>query len=563
MGEGVNLDQAQPAHALAGEHQLADVQLIELGGNHQGGMQDIPLSQLVPLAAASGGFKLDNQPSDLLTVFQLGHQQLGVVDTRPHEPKSEIPASSNRLALAMIDGDPRAEASSLRARQDQNGQERYVWLSDPSTKAIIGRTRASVHFDEQFGLSHDGALDPTHFGFRFSEDGALELSDNNTAGGTTVFVNETMSGPDSMEGKQESKGEIVQEELGETAVEEVVEQPRFDAGHQIESRQQQAIKELEDNWGLPEGEPMSRVVTNLDTTLGQLDEILVTLTAFDRIYSQARQGITASIDNNADYLAPRVRQDMQEQVLLSKGFITAKGLSREGQIFLPSRLRASIDEMVRTVRQFELSYREMAPSPGQLRLDNVDVVLTMMDRLPQEFRTVLSMRQQVEEMKQRLVGFHDDSRERESGEIEYRNQQVAGWAESLGNPDLSKDKVESIRLEMEQAVRLEAEMVDDPNSPSKVFDDGIRNNRQKSRSGGYASRRQGGLVGSQKYISEMMLDMLSGRFDVEGADEILLDPTRYNGVQHGLHRASALAMLYGVDNWAATARQLGYKVKNK
>lgn len=534
---------------------------IDLGGNKAGGRAVIHISELGSITHNTHSFMLNNEASDLLVLIRAGHQQLGIVDTEPEEPKKNIPLSLNRLALAVIEGDPIDDGNNIKIGRDPNGKQRYVWLSEPDTSAVIGREKSSVHFDEVFGLSGDEALDSKHLTFRFTEEGELVVIDNNSNSGTTLLINRQ----NHIEGQPadaEGQHEMMENELGEAAVEKVVEKPDLDISRDSIPRRSQALKELTEAWGLNDKSSAENAEQFLEATLYQVDEMLTTFIELESMYGPLRSGLEASRNDHANRLSPGIR-DMTNNLISSKGFIRLINMD-EHNVLLPRNTRSTLIDAQRKAQLFKQKYNEMTElGPNYLNIEDTDVAIGTLDQLHPITRTLLYARQELEEMKMRLSGFHNDLMERTEGKIKYRNEQVDQWAERLQGKELSKSDLEKIRLEMEQAVRREAEMIGDPNSPSRYFDLGIRENMGKSRQGAYASGRPGGEIGSQKYVSEVMLDMLSGKFDIAGADDILLNPKIDGGIEYGQHRSAALAMIYGANEWVDIAKQLGYKINKK
>ncbi|MCA9348300.1 hypothetical protein KC867_02730 [Candidatus Saccharibacteria bacterium] len=108
-------------------------------------------------------------------------------------------------------------------------------------------------------------------------------------------------------------------------------------------------------------------------------------------------------------------------------------------------------------------------------------------------------------------------------------------------------------------------MQDDPNSPSRWFGYRIVADDDKTRANVNVSGRSF-TASSQRYVAELMTDMLRGEFNVESIkdfDAIMLNTNDVGGIEVGQHRAAALAMLYGNENWQKIAKELGHKIKER
>jgi hypothetical protein len=550
----------------------AHLRLIEIGGNQVGGQIEVPLSDIEPITSK---LVVNGTNASVLAVMYAGHHKLGLVDARPDEPRLEMPFQDDRLLLVDLAGDPEGDPDNLTITTSQDGRLRAMVLREPDTMARIGSDDAfsSVHFNEVLGLAGDEALSPKHLRFRVTENGELGVYDSASSTGTGLLLRqknteELIQDTHSNDAMQEVENNDTllakEEELGEAAVKEVVEEPQLDTSYDNMPRRSQAMKELQDHWGLPEEVQVDAAVRKLETTLTQVDNMLSATIVFDEMYPVLRRAITDSVNANANQIKSQLIDDFEMRVLQAPGFQAAKGLNRENAIFLPKSLERTLRQISGDFYSFETIYRDMLKGyGGSLVLDDAPGVLSFMDRIPHESRVLLSIRAQVDDMRQRLSGYHDDSAERVEGTVNYRNEQVEQWAERLKRKDITEDELEEIRQEMEQAVRQEAQVVDDPNSPSRFFGYAVRMNMGKSRHGAYASGREGGNTRSQKYVSEVMLDMLRGKFDVAGADTILLNPKLDSGVEAGLHRSAALAMIYGAKDWVQVAKRLGYKIDSK
>ena len=141
----------------------------------------------------------------------------------------------------------------------------------------------------------------------------------------------------------------------------------------------------------------------------------------------------------------------------------------------------------------------------------------------------------------------------------YRKEQVAGWRNALKG-DISPQELERVTSEIESAIRREVSLIDDPNSPSRLFGDRIFSNGDKARHSASTEQGRGNNTSSQRYSAEMTTDILRGKFDVSRADEIVLNNKRICGVENGQHRVAALAMIFGPNDWQEAAKAMGHKI---
>ncbi len=142
---------------------------------------------------------------------------------------------------------------------------------------------------------------------------------------------------------------------------------------------------------------------------------------------------------------------------------------------------------------------------------------------------------------------------------EYRNKDVVRWANELGSKSITQERVKEIEVEMHTAVRIETGMVDDPNSPRVWFNNDIIRNRNKSRHEGVQySGRVGAEITSQQHVAELMSDMLTGKYNIAAGNSTSPIQLSRDGlrVDSGVHRAAALAMLYG-NSWQEVAKRKG------
>ena len=389
-----------------------------------------------------------------------------------------------------------------------------------------------------------------------------------------------------------STGESIEvaREVGQVAVEEsgvvepvvdiqgpsdksAVEQAHFktepESTPDLGEKQAQAIKALQEIWGLPESQTLEAGVehatTMLDEQMQKLDIASGLLSQLDGVGNGLQRQIAESMGESRNLVTGSTRQEL-ERLLFGREFSTLLDLTN-GDQFLPAPIRNKLGEFGRNLRGMQQSFSAMnSRGPNFLDMGAADTLSRQWRALPEVTRQVVLARQQVEEMRTNLVGYRESS-EVNSEKSEFRNEQVENWSKELAG-EVTPERLEEITSEMQAAVALEAGMVDDPNSPSRWFGDRVINNWPKSnRESTHITGKEPATIGSQRYVAELMADMLTGRYNVQAGNSPLPievsgdeDAPVHEKVDSGFHRAAALAMLYGQD-WQKTAKKLGIKIE--
>ncbi len=391
---------------------------------------------------------------------------------------------------------------------------------------------------------------------------------------------ETKSTGESIEVAREV-GQVAVEELGVVEpvdIQESSDQPATEQAHfktesestpDLGEKQAQAIKALQEIWGLPESQTLEAGVehatTMLDEQMQKLDIASGLLSQLDGVGNGLQRQIAESMGESRNLLTGSTRQEL-ERLLFGREFSTLLGLTN-GEQFLPAPIRNKLGEFGRNLRGMQQSFNAMnSRGPNFLDMGAADTLSRQWRALPEVTRQVVLARQQVEEMRTNLVGYRESS-EVNSEKSEFRNEQVENWAKELAG-EVTPERLEEITSEMQAAVALEAGMVDDPNSPSRWFGDRVINNWPKSnRESTHITGKEPATLGSQRYVAELMADMLTGRYNVQAGNSPLPievsgdeDAPVHEKVDSGFHRAAALAMLYGQD-WQKTAKKLGIKIE--
>lgn len=337
---------------------------------------------------------------------------------------------------------------------------------------------------------------------------------------------------------------------------------------ELVDKRSQAVLELQESWGLPEGETIDasikQAANRLDEQMQKLEIASRTLRHLDDVGRSLQRQIHSSLDANKNLVTGRIRQEVGELLFGSAGFNTVLGMTSERQ-FLPASLNSKLEGFSRSLHTLRRDFDAMnAKGPNFIDTDAAYSLSRNWRAIPDLAHQVVLARRQVEEMKDRLVGY-TESGNYDSEDAHYRNEQVRAWSEELeGN--ITPERVEEITNEMQAAVAIEARMSDDPKSPSRwfghrVLNDGSKSNREST----HITGREPSTMSSQRYVAEIMSDLLTGKYNVQAGNSPLPIEIEREGsvveekVRSGVHRAAALAMLYG-EEWPKVARSKGIKI---
>lgn len=331
------------------------------------------------------------------------------------------------------------------------------------------------------------------------------------------------------------------------------------------SRVDQAMTELYESWGLPEGADAEEAVWKIDHEVERVEGILQLLHGFDDGRRVGVNQLFASLDEGRMALSDKSRSAIEEFVGDRRfGELQSLANGRE-QAFLPAGIRAKLGDLSRGLDGLRAGFDDLnSRGPNFLNPEGAQLTMNSLRQIPEVTNLMTQARMQLQDMRNNLAGYQDTTPEAEGKEFAFRNEQVAQWEERL-HGDLSPEELEAITQEIEAAVSLEAEMIDDPDSSSRWFGDRIQSNSLKSRNRIDVTGRPARAVPSRRYVAEGIVDMLRGDFRVDlisKQDPIVLDSNLIGGVEVGQHRAAALAMLYG-NKWQEAADRLGFEVQQR
>lgn len=344
--------------------------------------------------------------------------------------------------------------------------------------------------------------------------------------------------------------------------------------YETKARQDRLIAEITTELGLPEGASPEQLLGELGSRIDGLKRIGRNMDNMEQARHTLQRGIRESLDangprvnfraieefrgfvNSAAYLS--IRKLVQESNQGRRGnlqhkFIAGTGSQRSESILrMPMYIDDAFRGMNRNVTAIDLD------AANRLRRtlgEPWDDLRVGVKRLSTQFeeRAETLHRIRVERRQSGNIG-HETSEEKTG---KYRNEQVEKWKKELSGQNITAERLKEIENDMQNAVTIEAGMIDDPNSPRKWFGNRILDNSGKSRADINHTGRDASNVGSRQYVAEIMADMLAGKFRVHD----LIDPIEMKGslVETGQHRVAALAMLYG-DRWVNEALEMGQRI---
>ena len=545
------------------------VQEVMLGAYKKGGEVTLDLNTLSPIRSSREGFTLNGQPGDLMVSIYAGVHRFGLVDMAPDDPKNEIAAGTNhRIAIVALGGDDET-GEGLKIETDANGKEKYLWLSEPDTAHKIGRHNSSRDFDEKFGLAGDKYMSRDHLRFIFNDEGQLKVTDVKSSSGTLLKVRpEAIDEVTETDSSQELNNDVlenIEQEVGETAVEEVVEEPRAliinNESDEISPKAELTMKDLRERWGLGEDKTPEEAVQMLSTELERINTMRAQLSSFDGIRSVAMNQLNQSIGNDRNLLRDSTRKSIEE-FLQGGQYVYLQQLAEENNGLMPPQFRNLMSDITNTLRSLEDSFNSMNQRGANfIDMDAAPVAYQALSRLPSFSSTLARYERELDEARSQIRGYREATSETFDHAEKYRNEQVSQWAKRLeGEP--SEQDIEATIQEIQSSIARENEMVDNPNSPHEWFGNRVRSNTQTQRKHVAITKRlTGDNPSAQRYVAEIMTDMMAGKFDVD-KDEIVLNKTMVGGVEEGQHRVAALSMLYGKE-WQKVAREKGFNITTR
>lgn len=329
-----------------------------------------------------------------------------------------------------------------------------------------------------------------------------------------------------------------------------------------------AMAELREGWGLPEDTYTSDAIQKIDIEADRINGMLTLLVGFDAIREVAGRQLQASLNDGKMALFGSNRRAIDSLVHDKYFSELLKVSNNEETAFLPAAIKNKLKDLGRSLTNLRYGYEEMnRRGPNWIDPEGAIKVKQSLRQLPEVTRQLYLARQQLEDMKINIKGYSGDQEIVDSKEVEYRNGQVLEWKKALENDSLPPEELEAITRQIEISIAREAETVV-PGSPGSWFgariidnSDSVSKNRHAASS--ELGREKGGTK-SQRIVAEMVVDMLRGQFDISRAkgDVIMQSDSQKGNIEYGVHRAAALAMIYG-QKWQEAGLKLGHDIQKR
>lgn len=568
------------------------VSLHEMGGTHPPGDFEVNFAD-GPLVS---GIQLsENITADVMTVVKAGQQEFGVFDTKPSQELHDEDAE--RFALVRVSStDLTGENPIINPFKNAEGTLIGAWIPSSGEEIIVGRSISSPSI-ERIVSKEDMALSAGHFRLSLNgRDGKLHINDRGSSNGSKVYARKAITenpiddfNDDTVDFEQQDdatrpKEQVVNaveqvdkpknelaDEIGEVAVEEVVEEPaaveqQAEIQEAPSARRKAAINELRESWNFKEDASEQEIVRGLTSEFVQLTKAMHTLRGFDDTRKRAVRAIhETQASRGPVYLGPKIKGQVDE-FLHSAGFAS---LISDDHSVLPANIQSKLTDISKQARLLSDRYQSMTKlyTANQIMLDmeHAGYVASILGRqFPAIEKDIIVAYKHVSDMIERLgIRSTGDDREKGTEDATYRTEEFKQWAEELSGGLVSPERLDEIISDIENRVQIESEMDGDPNSPRVWFGDSIYSTFKKARA-------QGGMTGRGAdaphtlYVAELTVDILGGKFiqKLTDGDAILLDRAQKGGVRVGQHRAAALAMIYG-NKWPEIASKLGFKIERE
>ena len=348
-----------------------------------------------------------------------------------------------------------------------------------------------------------------------------------------------------------------------------VENPSLDH----EARRDSVVADIAGELGLPENTSLELLVRDIGQKIDALKNIGRNMDNMEEAKHMLQRGIRDSLDSGSPMVRFRAVEEFRS-FLNSRAYLsirnliqeTAQGPSRSLQHkAIAGSGSQNVEAILRMPMYMDNAFRGMDRTRTAIDLDAASRLRRALGEPWDDLRVgAKRLRTQLEERMETLQkieaegGHNKTSHEKIAVAVEkYRNEQVEKWAQELSGQDITPERAKEIASEMQNAVAIEAGMVDDPNSPRKWFGNRILENSGKRRADINHTGREAAQIGSQQYVTEIMTDILTGKFRVHS----LIDPIEMKGnrVETGQHRVAALAMMYG-DRWPEKALAMGQRI---
>lgn len=595
------------------------VQQLQLGGpGNVESAVDIPPDMLGSLGTVDLG---EGRSGDVMARLDMGATtNLAIVDTRPGEPFVDGLPPDDRYALVRVSG----TSQDIKPIIQPDGSRYMAFLGEPDTTHFFGREPEKASLDiKELAAVHDRAVSRKHIGFAINEDGGLRLMDVSKYG-TKVTIKTAG------EAKQ-ALPEVVQpdrqeaEEIGEVAVEEVVnvepvvaevqqagkasesaaeglelptpvdtpaivgnkeevepdpasdgkpgsdKQREEQAPQDKELLKQQAMRELREEWGMPEDFTEQQAVERLMAEHNELELMMKQLKQFRQTGHNAAKAIYDTLQGRGIvYLGNRTKDDV-DRFLFETSMRIDGYQAQDTANLLPGKLRGKIMQHQNDLRQLRSAWQQATDGfrrgRPSLEQGSANMAAGYLSRsVPELERALVNVDKQIKQQIEHITGRPFGAKEVEEirEDVIYRNPEWAKRAEKLKDVSTDDPKLEQFVQDIEAAIQIETGMVDDPNSPRKWFGYRILTNGDKGRQDSIASNRQTATTSSQRAVAEIAADIMRGSFNYDRAkyDPIELSQDGKE-ILLGQHRAAALAMIFGPDRWIEEGLKRGMRIERR
>lgn len=337
------------------------------------------------------------------------------------------------------------------------------------------------------------------------------------------------------------------------------------------NRPEISLEEAVSKYGFEEDASAEYVINELESALSRLDGMLkFHSNDVSGVFIQAIPLIKATLEGGGTvHFAGNKREAMRE-ILLGLGERSFRRMvAGMDTTHLSKATKSRIEGLSRQLLQAGNAFEDATRRGSNFIADEPAGVLLKLlgrindvDPLSKEAR---ALRQDINDLR-RAHGMPElevfakpgNGAESSDGEVEFRNEQVKKWAAvaaELKEAGVDDPRLEKLVDDIRNSVATESGMDADPNSPRIWFGDRVRDDDNKNRAIPRAGQSH---TKSQRYVAELVADMLRGSFDTGRSkqDKIRLNPNVTGGVELGQHRAAALAMIYGSE-WTKKATSMG------
>jgi hypothetical protein len=374
----------------------------------------------------------------------------------------------------------------------------------------------------------------------------------------------------------------IAEEIGSVAVPEVATGPDDTNERKTEQsamRESSVLsREEREALGVPEEMTDSEVRTKLIEQYDQVKSSYDWLVSQESLFDSVRSAITKTRNGGGKVFLSNNDFDAMSRFFEGRNYRSLKelmsvGSRNRGLTIIDRQTRSQLDglrqEMDRVRSLWYATTEGHRPGAGQVRM-NGEAGKSFSNlagiKLPELIASLGASKESVRQTLEALGVHIPADKEKEKVETEeFRNKYVAEWAErakQLAEAGADNDELEELVQNIEVDVLREAGRTDDPNSPSQWFGDRIFDDKHLKARGGIAySGRASGGIRSTRYVAEIVADMLRGKFkETSTSDGITIKGEKE--IDLGMHRAAALAMIYG-KNWPKMAEKHGQHVNYK